>query len=76
MGVVAMALAALGQPRPLPPPQPPFEPHLPAPIKTPQAAKRKPLAVVQRNSTTGTLQARIVAVVVEPMKRLRMRECP
>jgi hypothetical protein len=30
----------------------------------------------QRISTTGTLQARIIAVVVDPITRLRIRLCP
>ena len=30
----------------------------------------------QRNSSTGILQVRIMAVVVEPIIRLRMCECP
>lgn len=38
--------------------------------------KRIAVWVGQRNSRTGTLQERTISVVVEPMIRLRMRECP
>lgn len=32
--------------------------------------------LVQRNMNTGTRHERIMAVVVLPMTRLRIRECP
>ena len=44
--------------------------------RSPKGTPDEPVASSQRIKTSGTLQARIMAVVVDPMIRLRMREWP